>query len=190
MHVIKTGCRPPSLSLSPCVLAHLYSLISSQVAIKSCTAAKTAQIPASKPGPWLAGSEQALALTGPTLSRDRGPIGLFAEFFCKLFIQRGADRCLCTAEAIGRVTRTECVRKKSKWPQFQIFAKQRLNGASCQRSEPGVTFQILRPRKILAVSTKRRSFANSRPRLQICDVENSLSSKYIIVSGRRITLSV
>ena len=36
----------------------------------------------------------------------------------------------------------------------QIFAKQRLNGASCPRSEPGVTFQILRPRKILAVSTK------------------------------------
>ena len=116
VHVIKTGCRPLSLSL--CVLAHLYSLISSQVAIKSCTAAKTAQIPASKPGPWLAGSEQALALTGPTLSCDRGPIGLFAQFFCKLFIQRGADRCLCTAEAIGRVTRTECVRKKSKWPQF------------------------------------------------------------------------
>ena len=116
--------------------------------------------------------------------------------FCPVFLQiihperRGSVSLHGRSYRTGDANRMCAKEVKVASISGQIFAKQRLNGASCQRSEPGVTFQILRPRKILAVSTKRRSFANSRPRLQICDVENSLSSKYIIVSGRRITLSV
>ena len=124
VHVIKTGCRPLSLSLSPaCWHTCTRALISSQVAIKSCTAAKTAQIPPSMPGPWLARPPQALPLTGPPHHVTRGPIGLFAS--CRVFLQiihpeRGADRCLCEGP------------KLSDWWH---------GGNACERSQSGLDFR-------------------------------------------------
>ena len=185
VHVIKTGCRPLSLSLSPaCWHTCTRALISSQVAIKSCNAAKTAQIPPSMPGLWLASPPQALPLTGPTPSCDSAQSAFLpaAEFFCKLFIQREAR---IGVSAKGRSYRTGdtegiCAKEvKVASISGQIFAKQRLTGSACQRSEPGVTFQILGPRKIVAAS-ETKSWVLQILSLLLANISGALSSKYIL----------
>ena len=169
VHVIRTGCAL-SLSLS-LALAHLYSLISSQVVIKSCTAAKTAQIPPSIPARWLVRPSQAYSPTGPLWSCDSAQSAFLLPFSANY--SSGEARIGVSARRWSYRSGEMCA-KEAKVASIsgQIFAKQRLNGASCPRSEPGVTFQILGPRKIFAVSTKSRvfwvpglklRFAKSRP---------------------------
>ena len=93
VHVIRTGCAL-SLSLSgsgTLVLADQQPSRNKKLH-RSKNRANPAFDPCALIGPPITG----LLSHWAPLIMWLGPIGLFAPFFCKLFIRRGADRCLCT----------------------------------------------------------------------------------------------
>ena len=122
VHVIKTGCRPLSLSLS-CVLAHLYSRTDQQPSRnKKLHRSKNRANPAFNAWALVGPPTAGLASHWPTPSCDSGPNRPFCQLpsFSANYSsrERRGSVSLRRAEAIGLVTRREWVRKKSKWPRF------------------------------------------------------------------------
>ena len=177
VHVIKTGCRPLPLSLlraGTLVLAADQQPSRNKKLHRSKNRANPAFNGCALVGQPSAGLASHWAHTIMWL----GPIRLFAS--CRLFLQiihperRGSVSLHGRSYRTGDANRMCAKEVKVASISGQIFAKQRLNGATCPRSEPGVTFRILLGLAKYLRSQQKAEFCKFLASLQIFDVENLL----------------